>query len=318
MEWKPLQDWTEPVRRLLKSQSPDRYVSNIHICMEQSSPHKSRKVCCLRMPVCSLFILILAKVSPSISNHRPSGSSNLRKKTGSGSTLPLSESIQPRPGVTAGISSNRGTAQSPPSSAPTQHRPAVTTGVHSNHKIAQPPPSSSASTHPQPLLVTSNHGPVQASRRPLVPISPSPDQTRPVSVPLTKPIPPSQHYQTPPDVAQERQSQDCAFTKETLNIPLKVDVTTSFTPNVAITSHKSRDGGSRNVSSQANPLVSILEGSTSEVPKPNVTPPPLQTQPQKPAQRPGRAWFQRIWAGASGNRSVASEALATTSERSER
>ncbi|KAI0268972.1 hypothetical protein BGY98DRAFT_1017489 [Russula aff. rugulosa BPL654] len=36
MEWKPLKDWTEPIRRLL--QSPDRDV------MDQSSPHKSNKV----------------------------------------------------------------------------------------------------------------------------------------------------------------------------------------------------------------------------------------------------------------------------------
>ena len=59
MEWKPLQDWTEPIRRLLKSQSPDRDVSNIHIGTEQSSRQKSRKVCRLRMPVSSLFILLL-------------------------------------------------------------------------------------------------------------------------------------------------------------------------------------------------------------------------------------------------------------------
>ena len=59
MKWKPLQDWTEPIRRLLKSQFPVRDVGNIHIGMEQSSPHKARKVCCLPMSVCSLFILIL-------------------------------------------------------------------------------------------------------------------------------------------------------------------------------------------------------------------------------------------------------------------
>jgi hypothetical protein len=185
--------------------------------------------------------------------------------------------------------------QSPPPSAPTQHQPAVTAGVLSNHKIAQPPPPSSAST--QPLPVTSNHGPAQPSR-PLLPISSLPDRTTPAPVPLTKPIPPSQHYQTPPNVAQERQSQACAFTKETLNISLKVDVASPFTPNVTITSHKSCDGGSRNASSHAaaDPLGSKLEGPTSKAPKPDVTPPPLQTQPQKPAQRRvWQAWFQTIW-----------------------
>jgi hypothetical protein len=69
MEWKPLQDWTEPIRRLLKSQSP---VSTIHICTEQSTPHKIRKVCFLRIPVCSLFILIWHRFCPlsPITNHQ--------------------------------------------------------------------------------------------------------------------------------------------------------------------------------------------------------------------------------------------------------
>ncbi|KAF8497898.1 hypothetical protein F5888DRAFT_1827814 [Russula emetica] len=393
MEWKPLQDWTEPIRRLLKSQSPDRDVSNIHIVMEQSGPHKSRKV------------------SPSIPNHRPSGSSNVTKRTGSDDTPPLSESIQPRPvgvveisskhgtaqsplssaptqhqpavtaeisskletaqsplssaptqhqpvvtaeipsklgtaqspppssaptqhqpdvtagnfiearnravttlinaystsastptqhqPVTAEISSKLGTAQSPPSSAPTQRQPAVTAGTHSNHKIAQPPPPSSASTT-QPLPVTSNHGPTQPPPRPLLPISSPPDRTTPAPVPLTKPIPPSQHHQSPPNVAQERQPQACTFAKEALNISVKVGMASSFTPNVtrAITSHISRDGGNRNVPSHVDPLAFKLEGPTSKAPKPDVTPPPLQTQPQKPAQRPvWQAWFQRVWTG---------------------
>lgn len=103
MEWKPLQDWTEPIHRLLKSQSPDRDVGNIHIRMEQSSPHKRRKP--------------PRKVPPSISDHQPSGSSNFTKRTGSGDTdtPPLSESIQPRPVLAVQISSKHGTAQSPPS-----------------------------------------------------------------------------------------------------------------------------------------------------------------------------------------------------------
>jgi hypothetical protein len=176
--------------------------------------------------------------------------------------------------------------QSPPSSAPTQHRPAVAAGVLSNHKIAQTPPPSSVS---QPLPVTSNHGPVQPSWQPILPMLSPLDQTRPAPVSLTKPIPPSQHNQTPPNVAQERQSQACAF------ISLKVDMASSLTPNVAITSHKSRDEGSRNVSSHADTLVSKLEGPTSKAPKPNVTPPPPQTQPQKAAQRPvWQVWFQRL------------------------
>ena len=50
MDWKPLQDWREPIRRLLKSS--DRDVCNLHISMEQPGPHKGRKVCCLRVAVC--------------------------------------------------------------------------------------------------------------------------------------------------------------------------------------------------------------------------------------------------------------------------
>lgn len=247
MEWKPLQDWTEPIRRLLRSQSPDHDVSNIHIIsMEQSSPHKSRKV------------------SRSISN---------TKRTGSGVSPPLSESMQPRRiVVTAGISSKHETAQSPPSPAPIQHQPAATAEVLSNHEIAQPPSPLSAPT--QPLPVTSNHELAQPSW-PLL-----------------------QHYQTPPDVAQEQQPQACAFTKETLNISLKVDVVSQFTPNVAVTSHQSRDGDSKNVSSHVDPLGSKLESPTSKAPKPDVTPPPLQTQSQKPAQRTvWQVWYQKIWTG---------------------
>lgn len=273
MEWKPLQDWTEPIRRLLRSQSPDHDVSNIHIIsMEQSSPHKSRKV------------------SPSISN---------TKRTGSGVSPPLSESIQPRRiVVTAGISSKHETAQSPPSPAPIQHQPAATAGVLSNHEIAQPPSPSSAPTQPQPLPVTSNHELAQPSWPLLLPISSPSDRTTPALIPLTKPIPPSQHYQTPPDVAQEQQPQACAFTKETLNISLQVDVVSQFTPNVAVTSHQSRDGDSKNVSSHVDPLGSKLESPTSKVPIPDVTPTPLQTQPQKPAQRTvWQVWYQKIWTG---------------------
>jgi hypothetical protein len=221
-----------------------------------------------------------------MSNRRPSVLSKGSKRTGAGDTPPLSESIQPRPVVTAAISSKHGTAQSPPSLTPTQHRPAATAGVLSDHKIAQPSPPSSAST--QPLPVTSNLGPAQPSRRPPLPISSPPDRTTPAPVPLPKPIPSSQHYQTPPNVAQERQSQACAFTKETLNISLKVDMASPFTPNVAI----------RNISSHADSLGSKLEGPTSKAHKPDVTPPPLQTQPQKPAHRPvWQVWFQKIWTG---------------------
>jgi hypothetical protein len=258
-----------------------------------------------------------------MSNHRTSGST---KRTGSGVTPPLSESesIQPRPVGLAGISSKHGTdAQSPPSSSPaqhqpavtaevlsnhiitqspppslasTQHQPALTAGVLSDHKISQPPPPSSAST--QPLPVTSNHGPAQPSWQPQLPVSPPPDQTTPAPVPLTKPIPPSQHHQAPPNVVQERQpqAQACAFAKETLNISLKVGMASPFTPNVtaAITSYKSRDGGSESVPSHADPLGSKLKGPTGKAPKPDVAPP--QTPPQKPAKRPAwQAWFQTIW-----------------------
>ena len=194
-----------------------------------------------------------------------------------------------------GISSNHERAQSPPL-APTQHRPAVAEGVPSDHKIAQPPRPSSVSTQPPPA--TSNRPPAQPTRRPLLPLSSPLDQTTLAPVPLTKPILPTQHHQTPPNVAQERQPQACAFTKETLNISLKVDVTSSFTSNVAITSHKSRDGISRNFPSNAEPLGSKLEGPTSKALKPDVTPQPLKTQPQKPAQRSVwqvSSWFQRIW-----------------------
>jgi hypothetical protein len=170
------------------------------------------------------------------------------------------------------------TVQSPPSPAPTQHRPDI-----SNHKITQTPPLSLVST--QPLPVTSNHGLAQPSRRPQLPIPPPTDRTT-APIPLTKPLPPSQHNQTPPNVAQERQSQACAFTKETLNISLKVDMASSFTPNVAVTSHKSRDEGNRNV----GPTIKAL--------KPDVTPPPLKKQSQKPAQRPvWQVWLQKVWTG---------------------
>jgi hypothetical protein len=193
--------------------------------------------------------------------------------------------------VTGGISSNHGSAQS---SAPTQHRPAVAAGVPSNHKIAQPPRPSSVSTQPPP--VTPNHVPAEPTRRLPLPSSSPADETRRAPVLLTKPILPNQHYQTPPNVAQKRQSQACAFTNETLNISLKVDLTSSFSPNVAITSHKSRDGGSGNVSSQADPLSSKLEGPTTKALKPDVTPPLPKTQSQKPAQRPvWQVWFQKIW-----------------------
>ena len=70
-------------------------------------------------------------------------------------------------------------------------------------------------------------------------------------------------------------------------------MTSSFT---SITSHKPFDGGSRNVSSQADLLSSKLEGLTSKAPKPDVTPSPVKIQSQKPAQRPGwQGWFQKIW-----------------------
>ena len=155
-----------------------------------------------------------------------------------------------------------------PSSASTEHRPVVTTGVLSDRKLAQPTPPSSAST--QPLSVTSSHGSAQPSRRgrrgPL-PISPPPGLTTLAPVPLTEP---SQHDQTP----QEQQSKARAFASETSNISPNV----SFTPNVATTSHKSRDGGSRNVSSHADSLDSKLEGPTSQAPRP------------KPARR---SWSQR-------------------------
>ena len=191
--------------------------------------------------------------------------------------------------MTAEIPSKHGTAQSPPSLAPTQHRSAVTAGVRSNHKVAQPPPPSSVSTHP--MSVTSNHGPAQPSRRPVLPISSPPDGVTPAPVPSTKPIPPSQQYQTPPNIAQGRQPQAQAFTTETFNISLKV------THNVPITSHKSRDGG-RNLPSHSDPLGSKLEGPTSKAPRPDVTPPPPKTQPQKPAQRPmWQVWVQKIWTG---------------------
>ena len=73
-----------------------------------------------------------------------------------------------------------------------QHRLAVTAGVLSNHKIAKPQPPSSESTEPPP--VTSNHGPAQPSRRPILP-----HQTGPHQHPLA--IPPSEYYQPPPPQA---------------------------------------------------------------------------------------------------------------------
>ena len=47
MDWEPLQDWTEPVRRLLKS--PDPGVGSIRIGTEQSGPPKRRRVCFLSL-----------------------------------------------------------------------------------------------------------------------------------------------------------------------------------------------------------------------------------------------------------------------------
>ncbi|KAI0268967.1 hypothetical protein BGY98DRAFT_1101358 [Russula aff. rugulosa BPL654] len=118
MVWESLQDWTEPIRRLLESQPPDRDVGDIYLSTEdQSSPHKSSK------------------------------------QTGPDDTTPLPESSQRQP---VGNSSKNGTAQSPPS-------------------------------------------------------SPS-EQTTPASAPSAKPIPSSQHCQTPPNVVQGQQPQDCAFT----------------------------------------------------------------------------------------------------------
>ena len=49
MERKPLEDWTEPIRTLLRIHPLDRGDSTIYIGMEQSSPHGSRKVCFLRV-----------------------------------------------------------------------------------------------------------------------------------------------------------------------------------------------------------------------------------------------------------------------------
>ena len=45
MNWEPLQDWREPVRRLLKSPNPG--VGSIRISTEQSDPPKRRRVCSL-------------------------------------------------------------------------------------------------------------------------------------------------------------------------------------------------------------------------------------------------------------------------------
>ena len=194
---------------------------------------------------------------------------------------PSSASTQPLP-----VAPNHGLAQSsrkppPPISSP----PDRTTPVVPISSIAQPPPPSSAST--QPLLVAPNHGPTKPSRQP------PPDRTTPVIIPLTKPMPPSQH-QAPPNVSQDRQLQACTFSNETLNISVKVGMTSQFSQNLAITSHISRDGSSRNVASHADPLVSKPEGPTSKAPKPDVTPP----QPQKTYQRPvWQAWFQKIWTG---------------------
>jgi hypothetical protein len=42
MDWEPLEDWREPIRRLLKS--PDRDVGTIRIGTEQSGPPKRRRV----------------------------------------------------------------------------------------------------------------------------------------------------------------------------------------------------------------------------------------------------------------------------------
>ena len=199
---------------------------------------------------------------------------------------PSSASTQPLP-----VTPNHGSAQSswqpqPSISSP----PDRTTPVVPISPIAQPPPPSSAST--QPLLVVPNHRPAKSSRQP------PPDRTTPVTIPITKPMTPSRHYQTPLNVSQERQPQACAFSNETLNISVKVGMTSQFSPNLAITSHISRDESSRSVASHAEPLVSKLEGPTSNAPKQDVTPPPLQTQSQKPAQRPlWQVWFQKVWTG---------------------
>jgi hypothetical protein len=56
MDWKSLQDWRDPIHRLLKS--PDRDVSNIHISMEQSGSPKSRRVRSLKSHL--PFMLIMA------------------------------------------------------------------------------------------------------------------------------------------------------------------------------------------------------------------------------------------------------------------
>ena len=54
MDWEPLQDWTEPVRRVLKS--PDPGVSSIRIGTEQSGPPKRRRVCSLSSGASSFTI----------------------------------------------------------------------------------------------------------------------------------------------------------------------------------------------------------------------------------------------------------------------
>jgi hypothetical protein len=207
------------------------------------------------------------------------------------------------------MSSRHETSQSPPpSSAPTQLQPAVTAGVLPNHRIAQPP-SPLTSTQPLPVAateVTSNHGSAQSpppyQEPPPTPIPP--DRATPSPVPLlTKTRPASdQHHQTPPNVAQELQSQARTFTKTTLNISLEVGVASQLnSPNVAITTHaqaeftssqKSHDRSSRNVPGLAGPLDHQLEGLANKASKPNATPPPSQTQTNW-----GLGWFQSYWKG---------------------
>jgi len=234
------------------------------------------------------------------------------KRTGSGGIPTSSESTQHGPAVTTGISSKHETAQSPPpSSAPTQLLPAVTAGVLSNHRIAQPPSPSLTSTQPLPVAatgVTSSDGSAQSPppyRQPS-PTPTPPDRVTPSPVPLlteTRPAPPNQHHQTPPNVEQELQSQVRAVTKTTLNIsPEVVGVASQLnSPSVAITahsqaeftsSHKSHDGSSENVPGLAGPLDHKPEGLANEASKPNATPPPSQTQTNW-----GLSWFQSYWKG---------------------
>ena len=58
MDWKPLQDWKEPIHRLLNSPNPG--VGNIRIGTEQSGPPKVRKVRSLARVLDPPFMLSLA------------------------------------------------------------------------------------------------------------------------------------------------------------------------------------------------------------------------------------------------------------------